>query len=905
MERWLRKLLLRWRSLFRTRQVEAELDEELRFHLDTRTDQGLARGLALEEARRRAALGLEGVDQQKEACRDTRRTGWVEYLLRDARHGARLLAAQPGFTLAAVLSLALGIGANTAVFQVIDAVRLRALPVPRPGELARVEVEGGHPNFGVSSSADAQFTYPLWEIYRQQQQAFSHVFAWATTQMLVGYGADARLVRLMWLSGDAFSTLELAPAAGRLLTPDDDRHGCSPNMVLSHSYWQSQFAGDPGVTTRTLFLLDRQVPIVGVTPKSFFGLEVGSRFDIALPVCAQALWTSIDRRDWFWLGVIGRLKPGWTMDRAAAEQRAISPALFESTEPTGYAPDVLKRYLALRLTAVPGGTGVSGLRDQYGDALWLLLAMTGLVLVLACTNIMNLLLARATAREHEIALRVAIGASRGRIVSQLLVESLLLALIGAVTGVIIAHPLSAGLVNLVSAEGDPLYIDLQTHWPVLTFAFLTGVSSCVLFGLVPAIRAARMSPGIALKTGGRGMTSTRERLLAQRSLVVAQVAISLVLVVGAALFLKTFNNLASVDTGIDPGNLIVGWLADFSPGRPSPDEAAIRHDELLRTLRVVPGVASVASTTKVPLDGSSWTLAVSTPDTDPLRRATSKFTYVSSGYFVTCGIRLLAGRDFSEADGRHSKPVIIVNQTFVRMHLPRSNPLGSSVRTVAEPGYPETTYEIVGVVADTKYSGVREANRAIAFVPYVQHPSLGGRGWPQVLIRASGAPQAVMAGVRRAVVAAHPSMTVAFAKLDEEIAKRMIRERVMAWLAAAFGFVAAFLAFVGIYGVISYLVQRRRHELAMRLALGAGRARIVRLITGQLGVLLGIGLAIGIGLAFAGAWSASALLFGVSWHDAATIAQSLSLLVLIAAIAMAVPAARASQIRETSALRTD
>ena len=329
MPRWMYKLALRCRSLFLQRRVESELDEELRLHFEQLVQEYGERGSGLEEARRQATLALGGFEQQKEACRDTHGIAWLDHLSRDIAYAVRMLRTNPGFASVALVSLALGIGANTAVFQLIDAVRLRPLPVSRPEELAQIRIDRGNGGFGVTDNANSQLTFPLWEQIRQQQRAFSRVFAWGTTQFLVGSGADARAVGTLWVSGEAFSTLGVTPALGRLFDPADDVRGCAPAVVLNHAFWAAQLGSDPSAIGRTLTVLNRELPIVGVTPPDFFGLEVGQRFDIAMPVCAAAAFGSpIDRRDWFWLSAMGRLNSGWTLARAAEHIGAITPALL-------------------------------------------------------------------------------------------------------------------------------------------------------------------------------------------------------------------------------------------------------------------------------------------------------------------------------------------------------------------------------------------------------------------------------------------------------------------------------------------------------------------------------------------------------------------------------------------------
>jgi predicted permease len=903
MGRWIAKFVLRCRSLVASKRVETELDDELHFHLERHIEAQVSRGVAPEEARRQAVIAIGGLDQQKDACRDTRGVMWIDHFVRDVRYAARMLRGNPGFTLVAIFSLALGIGANTAIFQLIEAVRLRSLPVPRAGELTEVRIASGNGGFGISENENSQLTFPIWEELRDQQRAFSGVFAWGTTGFLVGSGPDARPVAGLWVSGEAFAILSVTPALGRLFGPADDQRGCPPTVVLNDAFWRAQFGGDPSVIGRTLTILDRAVPIIGVTAPEFFGLEVGKRFDISLPACAAALWGNpTDRRDYFWLSAMGRLRKGWTVGSAAEHVDALSRGIFDATAPVDRQPSSIERYRRFRLTALPAANGVSSLRTTYASALWLLLGMTGLVLLIACTNLMNLLLARASAREHEIAVRLAIGAARARVISQLLTESILLAGCGAGLGIVLAPSLSRSLVALLATTNNPLDLELRTAWPVLAFASAVGLATCVLFGLLPAFRASRTDPGVAMKAAGRGLTANRDRLLMQRCLVTTQVAISLVLLFGAALFVRSFRNLTTLDTGLRRDGVLFAMFADFSD-RPSPERMLAAQSELLDRIRSVPHVDSAAITTQFPLNGSSWTQSVELPASIAPERRSSKFTYVSPRYFNTVGMRVLAGRDFDETDTAASRKVALVNETFARRYLGPANPIGVTVRTVAEPRFPSALYEVIGVVSDTKYSALREPIPPITFVPIAQHPS--PRPWPGIVIRSSAPPSTVMAAVKRAVGDLHPNMTMGFTVFDTQVRDGLARERILAWLAGSFGILAALLATIGGYGVISYLVVRRRHEIAIRLALGSGRMRVVRLILREIAILLVVGLVLGGVLAVAVASGAGSLLFGLSPRDPVTLVEAAGVLATIGFLASSLPAFRASRGDATAALRSE
>jgi predicted permease len=470
-DRWFYVVPLRLRSLFRSTTVERELDEELQYHLQRQIDLNLERGMSPGQARHAALRAMGGLEQHKELMRDHRRVQFADILSRDLRYGLRVLRRSPIFAAVAILSLTLGIGANAAIFQLIDAVRLRSLPIANPGELVEVRAEGVD-GFGISSGFAAQATFPLWEQFRAQQTAFATMFAWGNTIFLAGRGSEAVGARGLWVSGDFFRALGIPPARGRLLTAADDRPGCGAGpAVISHAFWQTYFGGGESVVGRTLTLLEQPFTVVGVTPPAFTGLEIGQTFDVAVPLCSAALFgDSLERRDLWWLSVMGRLKPDWTRARASGQLRALSPGVLEATvPPSGYGADLLERYRSFRFEAVPAGRGISRLRDAHGTSLSLLLGLTGLVLLITCGNLATLMLARASAREREVAVRAAIGASRPRLVSQMMIESLLVAVAGAALAVPAAVWSGRALVAVLDTPANPIVLTLAADWRMIAF----------------------------------------------------------------------------------------------------------------------------------------------------------------------------------------------------------------------------------------------------------------------------------------------------------------------------------------------------------------------------------------------------------------------------------------------------
>jgi len=830
---------------------------------------------------------------------------WEDEMIQDLRYGVRMLMKNPSFTFVAMMSLALGIGANTAIFQLLDVVRLRMLPVRSPQELAEVRLvnmQGARGNF---SSWHPVLTNPIWEQIREHQESFSGVFAWATDGLNLAQGGEVRPAQALWVSGGFFNILGIAPELGRVFTEADDRRGSgAPGLVISHAFWQREYGGDRNIIGQKITLGDSPCEIIGVTPAEFFGLEVGQLFDIALPISGEEVIRGKNNRldsgtDW-WLTVTGRLKSGVSIEQAAAQLDSISSSLFKTTLPANYPPVSVDKYLGLKLTTAPAGSGISQLRENYERSLWLLLAIAGLVLLIACANLANLLLARASVREREIAVRQALGASRGRLVRQLLVESLLLATVGAALGAVLAQGLSRLLVSFLNTDGNKVFLELNLDWRVLGFAVFLVALTCILFGLAPAIRATRIELGAVMKAAGRGLTASRERFSLRRALVVVQVALSLVLVSGAFLFSRSLGKLTTVNVGFSQEGLLLANVGFRRLNIPADRRLAFRTD-LVDRIQAIPGVESVAETTIVPLSGSGWGNDIWPDGEDGSNRKNTSLSRVGPNYFKTLSTTLLGGREFDERDTTGSAKVAIVNESFSRQLLNTANPVGRRFWIEKTPYDPETVYEVVGIVGNTKYEDLREDFGPIAYLPAAQDPRPASGA--QLIIR-SRLPQAEIVSSLKGVLAEiNPSISVSFQGFKSMIAGSILRERLMATLSGFFGLLALVLACIGLYGILSYGVASRLNEIGIRMALGAQGRSVLWLILREAVWLVLVGIAIGLPLIITTSKLVSTLLYGMEPNDPTSLVLGTIVLFIVAMGAGYIPARRATRVDPLVALR--
>jgi len=909
--RWFHKLPLRLRSLFRRRFVEQELNDELRFHLERMIEAKVATGMPAEEARYAALRELGGAEQIKEECRDMRRVNLIENLIQDVRYGLRVLAKSPGFTAVAALTLALGIGANTAIFSLIDSVMLRMLPVARPRDLLQVKIRipqrPGEPS--------GAFTDPLWEQVRAQQDVFSHVFAWGganngedSLKFDLTEGGKVHPAHGLWVSGSFFAGLGLRPALGRLIAPPDDQRGCRGVAVLSYGFWKDHYGGDERAVGASLALGRHAFEVIGVAPPGFYGIEVGEKFDVALPICSTDLFdekeSRLDDRSWWWLQIVGRIKPGMSRARASARLAALSPGIFTAALPQDWAPAGQRAFVKRTLFAVPAATGVSeyGLREQFGRPLDILMALVVAVLLIACANIAGLMLARAVVRHKEIAVRQALGASRTRLVRQLLTECILLSSAGALLGIVLARWGSALLVRSISTTRSIVFLDLSPDSRILGFTALVAVVTGILFGLLPALRSTRISLTSAMK-GSQAMEIGRSlRFRTRKWIIASQVALSFVLLVAAGLLLRSFAKLVTLDLGFDRNNVLL-VSTDLEAARVAPNLQPAVDESIETILGALPGVASVGRSFRTPMEGGAWSQPITTDWSKEIspEEAETWMNAVSPGYFAALRMPLLAGRGFAPADSATSPRVAIVNQTLARRFFPGHNPLGKVLRVQQSSGEKGPPIEIVGLVKDAKYEFVREDTHPTAFFPISQFPA---RAAGQTFeLRTAIRPSALVPAVQSAVSGINRGIPLEIHTLAEQVNDSIVQERLLAMLSGFFGVLALLLAMVGLYGTFNYLVAQRQAEFGIRMAMGAAPGSILCLVMRDLVTVLAAGLVIGGCLSLAATRILEQLLFGLGRYDAVTMILTVAVLSTVALLAGYFPARRATKVDPLVALK--
>jgi len=825
-------------------------------------------------------------------------------LWRDLRHALRFLRLSPGFTFVAVLTLALGIGANTAIFQLIDSIRLRTIPVKNPQELGTIRIADRHWGSGQFSSQYSQLTFAMWEQIHKRQEGFAEIAVWSDQRFNLATGGEVRKAKGIRVSGDFFHVLGVQPILGRLLGPEDDQPGCSLSGAnIGYAFWQRNFAGDPSVVGRRLTLDGNSFEVIGVTPPGFNGISIGDTFDVAVPICVEPILNPrnnrLTLRHAWWLATIGRLKPGWTITRANAQIVAVTPAILQETIPPVYDAEGTKKYLEYKLGAFSASTGFSELRADSETSLWLLLGISGLVLLIACANLANLMLARTSARERQITIRRALGATRWRMVRELLSESLLIAAAGSICGLFLAFAISRMLVAFISTQQNQVFLDLGMDWRVLAFTTALAALTTVSFGLAPALRATRAEPATLLQSGSRGTTGGRERFSLRRILIVSQVGLSVVLLMGALLFVRSLRNLTTLNVGFQQTGILVTHV-DFTRLQLPEERYTEYKRDLVKRVQAIPGIESAAHAMLVPFGGSSWNDDVINEGSDQ-DAGVAWLNYLGPDYFKTVGTPLLAGRDFDDRDTATSVKVAIVNQAFARKILKGADPLGKRFRIHEAPGKPRPLYEIVGVTADNKFQDMHEEYLPFMYFPATQQEKPSPDD--QILIRSSLPLTSLIASMKEAIANVNPSIDLEFLVFKTRIQNSLLQDELMATLSGFFGFLAALLAAIGLYGVMSYMVIQRTKEIGIRMAIGAKRADVLRMILREAAVLTVTGLVIGTGLALGAAQAAKSLLYGLKPRDPLTLVMAVVTLSAVAAFASFLPAYRASKLDPLTALR--
>ncbi len=816
--------------------------------------------------------------------------------MRDLKDAFRSLTATPVVTAVAVLSLALGIGANTAIFSILDSLVLRSLPVKEPGRLVLLD--------------RGSWTNPIWEAIRERQEPFDGAMAYSNQRFNLAEGGQAEMVDGILASGAFFDVLGTTAILGRTFAPDDDRRGGGPDgpvAVISYKFWQRRFGGSADTVGKALTIERVSFMIIGVTPPEFFGTEVGRTFDVAIPLGTEALTrgreSALDRRSSWWLQVMVRLKPGQDAASATATLRGLQPQIRDVTMPQDWREEDKAGYLRDAFTLVPAATGSSGLRRRYQQPLTAIMVVVALVLLIACANIANLLLARANARRHELSVRVALGASKLRIARQLLTESLVLSGAGALLGLVIAWWGSGLLVRQLSTTTNTVFLDLGLDWRALGFTALVAALTAVLFGVAPALRATRVQPSDALKEQGRGVVG--ERFGLGSLLVVVQVALSIILVVAAGLFIRTFSSLATLKLGFDQTPVLV---ANVNANRLQLDPEA--RPDFFRRLHdaaaTVPGVASAAVSVVTPVSGATWGFGIDAVDgvtlSDERGARSVHVNLLSPKWFATYGTPMIGGRDFTEADGVNAPKVAIVNEAFARKFTAGANPLGKRLYQRASPTRPAVERLVVGYVKDAVYRSPQEPVPPTMYIPLPQQPELP----PAVAVSvraASGSPALLTKTLASALTGVNKDVAISFRQLSEQVSASLLQERIVAMLSGFFGGLALLLAGLGLYGVTSYAVSRRRTEIGIRMALGAAPGSVVRMVLKRVAVLVGIGIVLGAGTSMWASRFVSTLLYGLQPRDPLTFALAAIVLASIGAMAGWIPARRAARIDPARVLR--
>jgi predicted permease len=912
-------LMFRLRSLFRRKAVEQELDDELRFHLERQVEKYVRAGLSREDAMRRTRLEFGGLAQVKEDCRESRGITLLETTAQDIRYALRQLRRTPGFTITVLLTLALGIGANAAIFTLVNSLLMKNLPVADPKALVRL---GSENDCCVNNGTRGNGNYSLFstDTYEQLKKNAPEFESLAAMQAGFGYrpiiarreGSQtlARSVMGEFVSGNYFSTFGLQPQAGRLLMDSDDVKGAPFTAVMSYEAWQNEYAGDAAVVGSTFWVNTKPVTVVGVAPKGFYGDRLASEPpEFYLPIQSMPLLANapyVHDPDSNWLYIVGRVKPGVAMAPLQAKMSALLRQVFANYKTFSLAkdkPDLAKAHLVL----IPGGAGILHLQENYASHLRLLMGIAGLVLLIACANIANLLLVRGMGRRAEMSVRTALGAKRGRIVRQLLTESVLLAGMGGIAGLAVAY-LGARMLLMLAFPGEHnVPIHAGPSLAVIGFAFALSLVTGVLFGVAPAWIAAQAKPADALRTGAR-TTATGASLL-QRSLVVLQAALSLVLLVGAGLFWQSLNKLQSTDMKLETKNRYIVHINPQAAGYSQTQLEAL-YRTMEERFHALPGVVKVGIATYTAMEDNNWDTIMQIQG-QPNVTLSASFVRGNAEYFDSVGTHVVMGRGIGPQDTSTAPPVAVVNRAFVKdFFKDGSNPIG---RRIGDPSVPGS-FQIVGVVEDTAYASVRWKDHRMFFIPMMQRFASNKDPieddtslYAGAMVIETARPMNDMEKLTQTTLGSiNPNLTIVkFQTFDQQIADLFTEERMVSRLTMLFGALALLLATIGLYGVTAYAVERRTAEIGIRMALGAERGSVVAMVMRGAMIQTALGLAIGIPVALLSVRFVKTQLYEITSADANVILGAIVTLAVAACIAGIIPARRAASIDPVLALRAE
>ncbi len=916
------------------RRREEDLDAELRFHLEETAEEHRMEGATRQDAEQAARLDLGRVAMVREDTRATWTWNWFEQLCQDLRYAARTLIHNPAFTIMAVLSLALGIGANTAIYSFVDALLLRALPVVEPHRLAVLNWHNKWDQDTVFHSGsgdvydDAQygssariFPYPAFEKFQKSQTVFSSLFAYLPTRNLnLTIHGQAEIGAGQYVSGDYFRGLGLNPAAGRLLTAEDDRAGAPAALVASFGFSQARFGSAIAAVGQSILVNNISFTVVGVAPPDFFGVDPAVAAEFYIPVHTNSLVDPnrfggerirryLNGTD-YWIELMGRLRPGVSIVQAQAQLATVFHTWVGTTATT----DAERTHLP-ELHLTNGGNGIDTLRRVYSEPFYLLFAMVGLVLAIACANIANLLLARTTSRRREMAVRLGLGAGRWRVIRQLLTESVVLALLGGILGVLFALGGVRSLTVLLARGGENFPLQPELNWHVFAIALALSVATGLLFGVAPALQATRVDVIPALKGDRVGEQRSRlrwVRFTLSHALVVAQIALSLLLLAGAGLFVQTLSNLRAVNLGFNRENVLLFKLNARQAGHRDPEMTRFYAD-LQQRFAAIPGVRS-ATVSNSPLVGEgTWgddVVPLGKPETQNAPSGHGSFgadlgthiLTVGPAFFATMQIPLLAGREFEERDREDSPPVAIVNETWAKLNLGDQNPLGQTI-VLASGGKKPVEMEIIGIAKNSRYGDLKGEYPAVVYMAFWQNTYRPPEEATYAL-RSSGDPLALAAAAREIVHQSDSRLPVTGMKTQAAMVDQtMTGEMLFARLCTGFAVLALVIACVGLYGTIAYTVARRTSEIGIRIALGATRTRVLWLVMRQVAAMASMGLILGVLAAFGLSRVVASLLYGVNAKDPMTIGIAMGTLLVAVAVACFVPARRAARIQPMAALK--